>query len=161
MSVVERLRWWDLEEVGLIEPAAFGAREAWSREQLWAELAGVPGRRCYLVVRDEDGGPVRGYAGAVVGGDVADVVTLAVHPQARRRGLGAALLRALLDAATQRGAHELALEVRADNTAARTLYARSGFERIGLRRGYYPDGTDGLVLRRRLRPGSPGGLPHG
>ena len=45
------------------------------------------------------------------------------------------------------------LEVRAENTAAQSLYEKAGFERIGIRRGYYrPGGTDALVLRLRLRP---------
>jgi ribosomal-protein-alanine N-acetyltransferase len=47
------------------------------------------------------------------------------------------------------------LEVRADNAAAQALYAGAGFERIGVRRGYYrPGGTDALVLRLQLRGGA-------
>jgi ribosomal-protein-alanine N-acetyltransferase len=153
VSVVERLRWWDLEEVAAIEPQAFGPGQAWSREQLWAELAGVPQRRCYLVLRDEEEEQVLGYGGLSVGGEVAEVLTLAVRPQARGRGRGTVLLQALLDAAEQHDASEVVLEVRVDNQPARALYARSGFERLGLRRGYYPDGADGLVLRRRVRRG--------
>jgi ribosomal-protein-alanine N-acetyltransferase len=153
VSVVERLRWWDLEEVAAIEPQAFGPGQAWSREQLWAELAGVPARRCYLVLRDEDEQQVLGYAGLGVGDEVADVMTVAVHPSARRRGLGTVLVQALLDAARRQDAREVVLEVRVDNQPARALYARLGFERLGLRRRYYPDGADGLVLRRRLPRG--------
>ncbi len=50
--------------------------------------------------------------------------------------------------------------MRAENTAAQALYARHGFERIGVRRGYYrPGRTDAYVLRLRL--GSrPDGAAH-
>ena len=76
--------------------------------------------------------------------------TVAVAPGHQGEGLGAILLRALLDEASRRGCAEVLLDVREDNAAARTLYGRFGFERISVRRGYYPGGVDGLVMRLRL-----------
>lgn len=149
--IVERMRWWDLDEVVAVEQQAFAADPPWSVEQLWAELAGMPDARHYVVAR----GPstLDGYAGLAVGPDTADVMTLAVRAGRRRRGIGAALLDELLAEAARRGLREVLLEVRADNEPALRLYARAGFEQVARRRGYYPDGTDGLVLRRRV--------PHG
>ena len=69
--------------------------------------------------------------------DEAEVLTLAVRPAARRRGLGAALTRAAAAAAGSLGAERLFLEVAEDNVAARGLYEGLGFTAIGRRPGYY------------------------
>jgi ribosomal-protein-alanine N-acetyltransferase len=80
----------------------------------------------------------------------AEILTLAVRPSARRRGLGADLLAKGLVLALAGGAGRLFLEVAEDNLAARALYARAGFTEAGRRRGYYarPGGpaADALVL---------------
>jgi ribosomal-protein-alanine N-acetyltransferase len=81
------------------------------------------------------------------------VVTLAVRPDARRHGVGRALLRHLLSEAGRRRLREVLLEVRADNEPALALYRSAGFRRVGQRQGYYQDGTDGWVLRRRVHDG--------
>lgn len=78
----------------------------------------------------------------------AEILTLAVAPAARRKGLGRALVEAAVD---QLGSAELFLEVAADNGPAIALYRQAGFSQAGLRRGYYarPGGAvDALVLRR-------------
>jgi ribosomal-protein-alanine N-acetyltransferase len=151
--VVDPLHWWDLPQVLALEQQAFAGTDPWSAEQLWAELAGVPQRRYYLVARSEPDGPVVGYAGLALGPDVADVMTVAVRPTARRRGVGTAMLAELIEQAQRAGVPDVLLEVRADNDAALALYGRIGFSRVGLRRRYYRDGVDGLVLRRRVRRG--------
>ena len=146
------MRWWDLEAVAGLEPVLF-PDDAWSPELLWSELARVPDSRTYLVA--EANGEVVGYAGLWAHGEVADVHTVAVAPHAQRRGTGARLLRALIEDAERRGVGEVVLEVRADNEAALELYRIAGFERVGLRRGYYAGGrVDALLLRRRRGPGA-------
>jgi ribosomal-protein-alanine N-acetyltransferase len=145
---LRRLRWWDIEAVSRLETELFA--DPWSVATFWSELAHVPETRHYLVA--EQGGAVVGYAGLAVTGHQADVQTVAVAHERQGEGLGGVLLEALLDEARRRGAGEVLLEVRAENTAAQALYARFGFERIGVRRRYYqPGGTDALVLRLRLR----------
>ncbi len=87
---------------------------------------------------------------ARVAADEAEVVTLAVHPDAGRRGIGAGLLRAAMDQARTMGARMMFLEVDVENTVARRLYGRSGFTEVGRRPHYYASGTDALVLRAEL-----------
>lgn len=86
--------------------------------------------------------------------DEAEILTLAVRPDARRRGLGAALVEAAGREAARRGASALFLEVATDNVAALALYARCGLVPAGRRRAYYARGdgarVDALVLRRDL-----------
>lgn len=80
----------------------------------------------------------------------AEVLTLAVTPAARRQGVGRALLEAATTLAAAAGADSMFLEVAAGNVAALALYAAAGFSRVGMRRGYYADGADAVVMRRAL-----------
>jgi ribosomal-protein-alanine N-acetyltransferase len=86
-------------------------------------------------------------------GEECEVLALGVVPARRRRGLGSALLAALVDEARRRGARALFLEVADDNTAARRLYAARGFVQVGRRANYYRRAAglvDALVLRLLL-----------
>lgn len=140
----------DLDQVLAIEETAFAGDQPWTAGQFRDELDGVPDSRHYLVATN-DGGAVVGYAGLLVGLDDADVQTLAVRPDWRRRGVGRALLRALLAEATARHMRSVLLEVRPDNTSAIALYRGEGFVEIARRPRYYADGADAVVLRRSLR----------
>jgi ribosomal-protein-alanine N-acetyltransferase len=146
---LRRMRWWDVPAALAIERGLFP--DPWSDATFWSELAGVPETRHYVVA--ESGGELVGYAGLFATRHTADVQTLAVAAHRQGAGLGALLLAALLDEAQRRAAHEVLLEVRDDNQAAVRLYSRFGFERIGVRRGYYQPGrVDAIVMR--LRPGA-------
>jgi [ribosomal protein S18]-alanine N-acetyltransferase len=78
--------------------------------------------------------------------DEAHIATIASHPDWRGCGLGHWLMLALLDAAMQRGAASSTLEVRAGNLPARRLYEKLGYEVTGVRKRYYRDGEDGLIM---------------
>jgi ribosomal-protein-alanine N-acetyltransferase len=138
----------DLDAVLGLEVDLFGD-EAWSRQMLEGELAQQPGSRYYLLADDD--GAAAGYAGLLVAGTQADVLTLAVATGRWGRGTGSTLLEALLTEAKRRRCTEVFLEVRTDNTRAQRLYHRYGFRQIGVRKGYYqPSGADALVMRRDL-----------
>ena len=86
--------------------------------------------------------------------DKAEILSLALHPDIRGRGLSAALLRHHLDALMRHGVRAVHLEVEEGNAPALALYRRHGFAQVGQRPGYYagPDGgrTGALVLSARL-----------
>lgn len=146
------MRWWDVARVLPVERDLF-PHEPWSAELFWSELAGMPAARHYVVAEDTSGVLV-GYAGLACVGSSADVQTLGVRPDSQGRGVGGALLTAVLAEARRRGAAVMLLEVRADNPGAQRLYERYGFERLSLRRGYYEGGrVDAVVMRRRLHTG--------
>ena len=90
-----------------------------------------------------------GFVLARAAGGEAEILTLAVAPQARGKGLGRALLQAAIKKARTMGAQTMFLEVGTDNPAALALYAGLGFAKVGMRKGYY-SGTDALVLRLPL-----------
>ncbi len=146
--VLRELRWTDVPALAALEERLFQA-DAWSSASWWSELAGRP-RRDYVVV-DDGAGRLLGYAGLDHGGEVADIMTIAVSPDAQGRGVGSLLLGELERRALGRGAAYLMLEVRADNAPARALYDRAGFSELAVRRRYYqPGDVDALVLRKRL-----------
>lgn len=146
---VRELRWQDLPEVVALEGTLFPG-DAWSEASWWSELAARP-RRDYVVLQEQhgagEGRQVIGYGGLDLAGEVADVMTVAVDPRCRGRGLGRLLLAELERRAARAGARWLMLEVRADNAAATALYRSRGFTPVRTRARYYPDGTDALVMR--------------
>ena len=83
----------------------------------------------------------------------AEILTLAVDPASRRRGVGSALLTAAVDWAREATADAMFLEVACDNAAALAMYRAAAFVEVGRRRAYYsrPKGAmDALVLRLDL-----------
>ncbi len=95
-----------------------------------------------------------GFAIGRVIADEAELLTLAVHPDFRRTGLGARLLDDFERDAARRGAEHAFLEVAADNSAALGLYQQAKFEQVGCRPNYYhpPAGppVNALILRKPL-----------
>jgi [ribosomal protein S18]-alanine N-acetyltransferase len=140
-----RMRWWHVAELLPVERELF-APEPWTERLFWSELGQLDTRHYVVALED---GRVVGYGGLCDYPDEAFVQTMAVAPAAQGRGLGARLLVALLEEAERRGQRTVSLEVRADNVPAQRLYARHGFTRTGVRRGYYAGGVDALVLTRR------------
>lgn len=89
--------------------------------------------------------------------DEAEILTLAVRPEARGQGLGLRLVSTAADVAARAGAERLFLEVAEDNTAARALYARAGFDEAGRRKAYYQTSqgrVDALILALNLTGGA-------
>jgi len=91
----------------------------------------------------------------------AQILNLSVVPDARRKGLGRALLRQFVDDARWLNAAQIFLEVRASNAAAIALYETEGFAPVARRLGYYPGAAaeapreDALVMRRALHHRAP------
>ena len=74
------------------------------------------------------------------------ILNVAVHPDFRRRGVGAALIAEAVAEAQAAKAQLMILEVRRSNLGARRLYRKFGFEERRLRRNYYGPGEDALVM---------------
>jgi ribosomal-protein-alanine N-acetyltransferase len=144
------MRWWDIEAVTAIDADVFGPT-AWSIAAFWSELSGVPATRYYIVAVMDD--TIVGYAGVAFGPDDADVQTIAVIRSVQRTGLGRRMMTELIDAAVERGAGQLFLEVRHDNEGALFLYRSLGFEQISLRKSYYAPGLDAVIMRLRIGQG--------
>ncbi|MGE0742972.1 MAG: ribosomal protein S18-alanine N-acetyltransferase [Hyphomonadaceae bacterium] len=95
----------------------------------------------------------QGFVMAWAAAGDAEILTVAVVPEARRRGVGAALVTAAEVSALVRGAASMHLEVAETNDAARALYAKLGYEEAGRRHAYYSGeggAVDAIVMRRIL-----------
>ncbi|MBO5833501.1 MAG: ribosomal protein S18-alanine N-acetyltransferase [Alphaproteobacteria bacterium] len=81
--------------------------------------------------------------------DEAEIITIGVHPDARRTGIAAAMLGIAEADLKKQGIKHIFLEVAADNAPARALYEQNGFVQIGVRPKYY-DGTDAIMMRKDI-----------
>ncbi|WOC32056.1 MULTISPECIES: ribosomal protein S18-alanine N-acetyltransferase [Caproicibacterium] len=139
-----------LAAVAQMEQACFSA--PWTEAGLRAELSS---NTAVFRVALLDGVPA-GYGGMhfVCGEGYVD--NIAVFPALRRRGVGEAVVCALLDYARQHGGQFVSLEVRESNAPALALYARLGFSKAGRRRGFYSKPTeDALILTRIFAEAAP------
>jgi ribosomal-protein-alanine N-acetyltransferase len=101
----------------------------------------------------EQGGKIRSYAVLMPVLEEAELLNIGVAMGQQRKGLGRAMLSAMLDEACARNIIRVFLEVRASNAAALALYGSAGFVRIGVRRGYYPNaggGEDAVTMACEL-----------
>jgi ribosomal-protein-alanine N-acetyltransferase len=151
----------DVDRIMAVMEAAFDPAygEAWNRRQVGDALV-LPNTH-YLLIDTEGGEPARGapaagFAMARGALDEEELLLIAVHPEHRGRGLGAALLQQYIAAATARGRTSLFLEMREGNPAD-SLYRRAGFVPIGRRRNYYRNAAtgplDAITYARRLTSG--------
>ena len=101
----------------------------------------------WLVAVEDD--CVIGYVGSQTVLGETDMMNIAIHPDYRKQGIGAALISELIAQLSKRNSHSLMLEVRASNTNAISLYQKLGFTEVGRRRNYYRNPReDALILRK-------------
>jgi [ribosomal protein S18]-alanine N-acetyltransferase len=91
-----------------------------------------------------------GFIMSRLAADEAEILSVAIAPGRRGRGLSRPLLDFHLRSLAGRGVRAVLLEVDEQNEPARRLYGRAGFREVGRRQGYYESGATALVLRRDL-----------
>ena len=114
--------------------------------QFKEEFAGKD--RIYVV--GESSGELISYAGVVNLAGTADVLTLTVADDHRRKGIGRELLRRLIDWSRTQKCEAIMLEVRVGNEEAIPLYESFGFIEISRRKDYYGPGKTAIVMRKEL-----------
>jgi ribosomal-protein-alanine N-acetyltransferase len=121
----------DVDVLARVHATSFA--DAWSAEWI-AKLLAHPGAFAFLT-----GGESGGFILVRAAGGEAEILTLAVAPAARRRGIGSVLISAACRRAQEMGAGTMYLEVSRTNEPAKALYSRLGFRQVGRRRGYYQE----------------------
>lgn len=131
---------------------AQGFRHGWSREDFSSYIMAADETPVYIACDARH--RIAGFLMLRLAADEAELITVAVDPRWRKKGVGAALLKAAFDDLTMTAATRLFLEVAADNPAAIKLYDRHGFAKVSERQGYYPrpDGqpATAIVMARDL-----------
>ena len=137
----------DLPEVMELERLAFA--NPWTPGLFLHELK-LSFSRVYLARSGNGARRLLGYICRWVVGDEVHILNIAVHPDGRRAGTGRALVQRVLDDAAAQGAVSVSLEVERSNQAAAALYRAMGFTETGLRRNYYGEGEDAIIMERQL-----------
>jgi len=138
----------DLDRILEIEHASFG-RYAWDRN-LFADFYHKCGELFLVAVK---GRRVCGYILTCLGGRTycaAELVSLAVDPRYRSKGVASALMDSTLRRLNRRGILRIHLMVKVTNRTAIRFYQRYGFQKSRLVRGYYEDGSDGRRMEKLL-----------
>lgn len=123
---------------------AFSAH--WTELDWQAELA-QPAARVWIAFLEEK---MVGFICARGAADQYEITNLAVAPSYTRQGIGRALLSYALAQLQAQGAAHLTLEVSTANLPARALYKSAGLETLGMRKTFYADGSDALILGKNL-----------
>jgi ribosomal-protein-alanine acetyltransferase len=140
----------DIPVVAAMEKVIF-KDDPWSLGQFKEEISNNGITRHYLVACDSEH-KIIGWAGAMCAaeGTDADILTVAVDPDFRLRGIARHLVTSLIDWAYSKKSPTIFLEVEKNNLPAQALYISEGFAVISIRPDYYGPGIDALVMSKVL-----------
>ncbi|MBP3222499.1 MAG: ribosomal protein S18-alanine N-acetyltransferase [Actinomycetaceae bacterium] len=127
----------------------FSGVDMWN-EKMWSDVFSSHNEYVWAIVTKSEGMQIRGdicALGVVSLGIEPEILTFAVSPAWRNKGLGKKLLAHLCEEVRKEKHEELFLEVRALNDIAISLYSSGGFQVVGRRKGYYKD-DDALIMKK-------------
>ena len=130
-----------LDQVAEIEKLCFS--DPWSRRMLSEHLENECAATLVAVSTD---GTILGYAGLLVVLDEGYITNVAVRPDYRRQGIAGELLRVFRRFAEGNQLAFLTLEVRESNAPARALYAKYGYNEVGVRKNYYDHPKENAII---------------
>ena len=134
----------DLESIAPILENDFD--DFWNYNVFKSELDN--GNSKYLVAKIDD--KIVGFAGIIPVFDEADISNIVVHKDFRNKKIGSLLLKNLIDLACSINVNTLNLEVRESNIFAIKLYKKFGFEVCGIRKRYYDNSENAILMRKVL-----------
>ncbi len=144
MTTITEFGWWHIPAATEIERELFSI-QPWGEALFWADLA-ADDRVLFAAV--DESGSLLGYADIAMSAGEAEILNIAVRTGQQGRGIGYALLQAMLEASAKAGAHRVLLEVREGNEVALSLYQRNGFSVVGRRPNYYAVGVHAVLMER-------------
>ena len=148
----------DRDLPGILEIERLSFDNPWSLEAFERELS-LPFSRLIVATRpaatnaaqmDSEDVSLIGFLCRWLVADECHILNVAVHPRMRQQGVGKLLMRHTLAEARVKNAQVVTLEVRRSNLAARALYRKLEFQERRLRRNYYGQGEDAIVMELKL-----------
>lgn len=118
----------------------------WAEREYDALFAAEAPQRIALVATEEAGSQILGFGIARCAAGEWEIENVVVASEERRRGVGSALVRELVQEAQRSGATLVLLEVRESNASARRLYEKIGFNQVGSRPDYYRNPPEDALL---------------
>lgn len=147
---IRNMREEDLDVVHELECTVFA--DPWSYSNFHHEVIRSSVSWPLVVTTDYE---IVGYAVPWFVAEEMHLANIATSPLYFRQGIASQLMVVLLEESIRRRIRRVYLEVRPSNSAARAFYEKFGFERIGIRRRYYRNGEDAIVMQRFLPLQSP------
>jgi ribosomal-protein-alanine N-acetyltransferase len=144
---MNQIREWtkdDIPRIAELEKRCFS--DPWTEADFLGCLA-VPVYKTFLL---EENGVLIGYACQSVVFEDSEILNIAVAPEYRGQRYGQLLMKMMLRTAMRLKASNLFLEVRESNAPARGLYEFFAFKEYGVRKNYYPDGEDAILMKRTI-----------
>lgn len=133
------------KDVALLEKSCLST--AWSEKQ----LENIVDDKNYKYVIALENGTLAGVGGVICSSeDSAEIFTVAVSEEHRKKGIGKKIVSALIGFCVSKNAESVFLEVEDENDSAIMLYTRMGFKKLGVRKGFY-HGKDALIMGLTLK----------
>ena len=104
----------------------------------------------YIVAKEKETNTIVGYAGISFVLDIADLLSIVVDKNNTRRGIASLMLENIIDYCQKNGIKEIILEVRESNTSAQSLYSKYDFKQISIRKNYYDNIENAIIMKREL-----------
>ncbi|HOJ93319.1 MAG TPA: ribosomal protein S18-alanine N-acetyltransferase [Dictyoglomaceae bacterium] len=142
---IRPMKFKDIDEVDEINRLSFST--PWSKESFERELSSNRIAKYFVAVYEDK---IIGFVGLWIIFQEAQITTIAVHPDYRGRKVGEKLLNFAIEYCVENHVKSITLEVRVSNTIAQNLYYKEGFKKIGVRKWYYKDGEDALIMVKKL-----------
>ena len=141
----------DFDSLCEIDATVFEPPIAYSRPDMRAFL-NREGAECVVAEAAQATASVVGFCITERKAAEAYIVTIDVLEPFRKRGVGGALLGEAEKRLVAKGVRNIALDTAVDNTSAISFWERHGYRKIGVRKGYYPNGLDAFAMTKPLAP---------
>lgn len=143
---ITKMELYDLEQISDRLKEDFD--DFWTVNTLKQEIENKTGLNSYYIVAKQNS-EIVGFAGAINIIDEINIMNIVVRKDKRKLGIGSALLENIFEIAKKLQAKTITLEVNEKNTCAINLYKKYGFKQVGLRKKYY-NNTDDAILMTKL-----------